>query len=87
MFGGLVLFGIACLQRRLFARWNFLPLLSSLPWVLAITITFIYQALTHTDLQVSGLAAFLLFGIPLTGLVLTGIQLQAEAVPLKAALE
>jgi hypothetical protein len=72
---GLLLFGVACLRRRLFARWNGLPFA-----VGAVFLVFILISSGLADVEWPGVAtvtALLAFAL---GLGLLGYRLQSEAV-------
>ena len=60
MFAGLLVFGVACIRRKLLPRWNALPFLAAV-WLPAVVLgTFIYQAVTGNWLEMPDLVGQLL---------------------------
>ena len=79
IFIGMGLFGINCLRAHLFSRWNFLPLMISIP----ILILFVGSLGLNTSLGFSGELPEVLINIFLVisfgGLALIGIQLTKDS--------
>jgi hypothetical protein len=86
MFFGLGLFGIDCLRRKLFTRWNFIPLLTGIPFPLAVLFSAGIPLIKNTTLEIPVPIFVLLFGITFGGLALTGYRLQADSARPQSAL-
>lgn len=86
LFAGLALFGAASLRLKLLPRWNALPLLISLPWLVAILIELL-AALARVPYVISSNITGPIIIISFLGLALLGYRLQADpAAPGRPAL-
>ena len=78
LFTGLFLFGIRCLQRKLFSRWNVLPLLTGIIWPML----WLYDALFIPNTGLGSGISDVVFSIvsiaSFAGIGLVGYLLQSE---------
>ena len=80
VFIGLALFGVSCMRQKLFARWNNLPLLLSLPFPLAVLASLGLNSINGQPVPLPDALIFVLYLVPLLGIALIGYRLQSEAV-------
>jgi len=85
LFIGLVLFGISCLQRKLFSRWNSLPLLTSILWPLLVLSDLLFNSITNSGFEMPGSVVAIVIIAAFTGVGLVGYLLQADARKLQSA--
>ncbi len=79
MFGGLLVFGVACIRRKLLPRWNALPLLAAVWLPLFTLLGIVSQALTGNFLDLSATASAALGLASFGGLALLGYALLTAA--------
>jgi uncharacterized membrane protein HdeD (DUF308 family) len=77
MYLGMALFGVACLKRKVLPRWNVLPLLAGLPWLLAILVE-VFAEITRRPFDLPESAIAPIFLVSFTSLALIGYRLQAD---------
>lgn len=79
LFVGVGLFGVNCLRARLFSRWNFLPLLVSLPFVIWFLGNLGLNAGSGLPLELPEILDILFLIFSFGGLALIGLQLSKDS--------
>ena len=78
LFFGMILFGIACQQRKIFSRWNSLPLVTGILWPALILLELILSV-TNTGQETPGIVTAVILIAAFVGMGLIGLLLQDEA--------
>lgn len=84
IFLGLIFFGIACQQRKLFSRWNGLPLLTGLLWLVLILFE-LFLSFLNTAMVIPGTIVAVMMVAAFAGMGLIGLLLQSEVGTPKAS--
>ncbi len=79
LFIGMGLFGINCLRARLFSRWNFLPLMISLPFVILFVGSLGLNSSLGLPLDIPEILNIIFLVVSFGGLALIGIQLSKDS--------
>lgn len=80
LFAGLFLFGLKCARLKLLPRWNNLPVLTGIPWPIAIFFDLLFNSALGIPFAMPPAITTILLLAPFAGLALIGYQLQADMV-------
>jgi hypothetical protein len=78
MFAGLLVFGVACLRRKVLPRWNALPLLTGVWLPTAVLMGALAQAITGNWFQIPAAVGIPLVIASLGGVALLGYVLMTD---------
>ncbi|OGO37120.1 MAG: hypothetical protein A2W35_07275 [Chloroflexi bacterium RBG_16_57_11] len=78
MFGGLVLFGVDTLRRRVLPRGNYLPVLAGIGFPAIVVTSLVYEATTGRGLEMSDILTIAIFLVTAIGLLALGQILRGE---------
>ena len=79
LFIGTGFFGVNCLRARLFSRWNFLPLMVSLPFVILFVGSLGLNSSLGLPLDIPEILNIIFLVVSFGGLALIGIQLSKDS--------